>query len=80
MVERNGRFGKFVACSDYPSCKTIIKTAKPKAELKQTGEMCPDCGSPLVERFNRFGKTFVGCSSYPKCKYIQKKAKQDDEA
>lgn len=43
-----------------------------KDPLEETGEMCPVCGSPLVKRKNRYGKTFIGCSAYPKCTYIKK--------
>ena len=45
---------------------------------KETGENCPDCGKPLVERVSRYGKTFVGCSGYPKCRYIKKEAKNEE--
>ena len=64
LVIRHGRFGKFVACSNYPECKYI------KKEEKQTVEVCTciSCGSPIVERKTRRGKIFYGCSNYPKCK------------
>ena len=64
LVIRHGRFGKFVACSNYPECKHI------KKEEKQTVEVCTclSCGSPIVERKTRRGKIFYGCSNYPKCK------------
>ena len=44
--------------------------ALPKKEAEKTGEMCPECGSPLVIRKSRFGE-FTACSNYPKCKYIK---------
>ena len=44
-----------------------------------TGELCPQCGSPLVYRKNRKGDRFIGCSSWPKCKYIQHEPKKPDE-
>jgi DNA topoisomerase-1 len=64
LVIRHGKFGKFVACSNYPECKYI------KKEEKQTVEVCTclKCGSPIVERKTRRGKVFYGCSNYPKCK------------
>jgi len=68
LVERYGRYGKFIACSRYPECKYIKKT---KAEVQVLEEKCPICGKPLVERYGRYGK-FIACSGYPECKYIKK--------
>ena len=52
--------------------------AIPKKEVKETGESCPECGSPLVIRRSRYGE-FVACSNYPKCKYIKSEEKQTVE-
>jgi DNA topoisomerase-1 len=75
MVIRTGRYGKFIACSNYPTCKNtkkIIDDSKPEPPPPvMLEEKCPDCNEPLVERIGRYGK-FVGCSNYPKCKYIKK--------
>ncbi len=64
MVLKEGRFGKFLACENYPKCKntrTIITDTKVK---------CPECkNGTLVERRTKHGRTFWGCSTYPKCKY-----------
>ena len=81
MVMKKGRYGAFLACSNYPECK-YIKSNKPKEEPIPTGEMCPECGHELVQRKSRYGTTFIGCSNYPKCRYIKKepKKKKDDEA
>ncbi|OYD15640.1 hypothetical protein CH330_05245 [candidate division WOR-3 bacterium JGI_Cruoil_03_51_56] len=68
LVERYGRYGKFIACSGYPECKYIKKT---KAEVQVLEEKCPICGKPLVERHGRYGK-FIACSGYPKCRYTRK--------
>ncbi|HQB32387.1 MAG TPA: DNA topoisomerase, partial [Erysipelotrichaceae bacterium] len=68
LVEKRGRYGRFIACSNYPECKYIQKNERPPA--KETGQLCPECNSPLVERVSRFNTTFVGCSNYPKCRYI----------
>ena len=46
-----------------------------KVEAKKTGEVCPECGSDLVERKSRYG-TFIACSNYPKCKYIKQEERQ----
>ncbi|MCQ2798864.1 MAG: type I DNA topoisomerase [Bacilli bacterium] len=73
LVIKKGRFGEFIACSNYPNCS--FKPAKEKPEVIATGELCPQCGKPLVERQNKKGDKFVACSGYPSCKYI----KQNEE-
>ena len=72
LVYRFGRFGKFVACNNFPECRynrTLAGDVKVAPE--KTGESCPNCGSDLVKRKSRFGTFFVGCSAFPKCRYIQ---------
>ncbi|HQJ73828.1 MAG TPA: topoisomerase DNA-binding C4 zinc finger domain-containing protein, partial [Candidatus Dojkabacteria bacterium] len=64
MVLKNGKFGKFWACENYPECKTTMPLL--------LNEKCPECGRNLVEKKSRWGKTFKGCSGYPECKYIKK--------
>lgn len=65
MVIKNGRYGKFEACSGYPECKYI----KPKEKAPQVEVCdCPKCGSKIVERKTKRGKVFYGCSNFPKCK------------
>ncbi|MBH0202428.1 MAG: type I DNA topoisomerase [Nitrospira sp.] len=63
MVVKTGRFGKFIACSAYPQCKTT----KPLA----LGVKCPqpDCGGDLVQKRTKKGRSFFACSHYPKCEY-----------
>jgi DNA topoisomerase-1 len=63
MVIKSGRYGRFLACSDYPSCKTT----KPLS----TGVPCPSegCDGELLERQTKRGKVFYSCSNYPKCSY-----------
>ncbi len=73
VVIKEGRFGRFKACSGYPECK--FRESLVKKETKTLDEKCPECGSPLVLKRGRYG-AFVACSSYPKCKYI-KKERQD---
>jgi len=63
MVIKVGRFGKFLACSGYPECKTTMPY------LIKTGVRCPQCGSELVERINKKKRVFYGCSSYPRCQF-----------
>lgn len=79
LVQRKGRFGPFIACSNYPTCKHIEKIEKEKEEPQFTGEMCPNCGSPLVTRKGRFGP-FVACSNYPTCKTIINSKSKPQEA
>ncbi|MBF0898347.1 MAG: type I DNA topoisomerase [Campylobacter concisus] len=84
LVLRKGRYGEFIACSNFPKCKysrNVAKdneksaetgattAAKPKRELKKLDVPCPKCGGEFVERFSRRGK-FYGCANYPKCDFI----------
>ena len=63
LVVRNGKYGPFVACSNYPECKYI----KPKEESEICA--CPKCGEgKIVEKRSKRGKIFYGCNNYPKCK------------
>lgn len=79
LVERIGRFGKFVSCSNYPTCKFVKREEGNQAQPEPTGENCPTCGKPLVKRVGRFGP-FVACSSYPTCKYVVKTERPKAEA
>jgi len=63
MVVKTGRFGQFIACSNYPACRNT----KPVA--RKTGARCPECGGDLLQRKTRKGRTFFGCANYPKCKF-----------
>lgn len=84
LVLRKGRYGEFIACSNFPKCKysrnvakesaksdevSATTAAKPKRELKKLDVPCPKCGGEIVERFSRRGK-FYGCANYPKCDFI----------
>ena len=69
LVYKEGTNGKFIGCSNYPTCKFIKNIEKDPP--KETGELCPECGSPLVERVDKRGKKFVACSAFPKCHYIK---------
>jgi DNA topoisomerase-1 len=64
MVVKYGRFGKFLACSGYPECKTT------KPFLVKVGVKCPQCGGELVVKKSKKKRTFYGCSNYPECKFI----------
>ena len=65
LMWRRGRFGAFIACSNYPTCKYIKKK-----EAREIGLLCPDCGQgQIVERKGRWGRFFYGCRRYPECKF-----------
>lgn len=68
LVIREGRYGRFRACSGFPECK--YRESLAKKEAKPLEETCPDCGSQLVIRKGRYGN-FVACSNYPHCRYIK---------
>ena len=65
LVVRKGRYGEFVACSNYPECKYIKKEV---VEVKEIMD-CPECSGKIVEKPTRKGKVFYGCNNYPKCKF-----------
>ncbi len=64
MVIKNGRFGKFLACSGYPACKT---TKAITVECKGT---CPVCGGKMLERKSKRGYKYFGCEKYPECTFM----------
>jgi len=69
LVIRRGRYGEFVACSNYPACKYIKKDAtEGVTEDNGTGVECPKCkaGEIVLKRSKR-GRIFYGCNQYPKC-------------
>ncbi len=68
LVIRKGKYGEFVACSNYPTCKYIKKGPKEEAPKKVIAE-CPKCHKDIIERRTKKGKIFYGCSGYPKCDY-----------
>ncbi len=64
MIRREGRYGPFYGCQDYPKCKGIINVEK------HIGFDCPKCGlGQLTERRSRYGKPFYGCNRYPDCDF-----------
>jgi DNA topoisomerase I len=65
MQIRTGRYGKFLACTDYPECKTS------RPILVKLGKPCPKCGEgELVEKKGRTGRPFYGCARYPACDWV----------
>jgi len=71
MIVKNGRFGKFAACPNYPECKNTKpltpETPEKEEKAQVTDMVCDVCGSPMVLRTGRFG-SFYACSKYPECK------------
>jgi DNA topoisomerase-1 len=63
MVYKQGRYGKFLACSGYPACKHI--------QAQTTGVKCPEenCEGELVQKVSKKGKVFFSCNTFPKCKF-----------
>ncbi|MCI8445379.1 MAG: type I DNA topoisomerase [Bacilli bacterium] len=65
LVIRKGRYGEFVACSNYPECKYIKTEPKQEMEISK----CLNCEhGMIVEKKSRRGKVFYGCNQYPTCK------------
>ena len=79
MVIRDGRYGKFLSCSNYPKCKHIRKDVKigenneilkvEVVEDEESDQICEKCGAKMLVKVGRYGK-FLGCSNYPECKNI----------
>jgi DNA topoisomerase-1 len=80
MIIKTGRYGKFLACSNFPDCKNakpldkggVAKVDKELEKLKEQfkGEKCEKCGSEMTIKKGKYGY-FKGCSNYPKCKNIK---------
>ncbi|WP_294954201.1 type I DNA topoisomerase [Sulfurovum sp.] len=68
LLLRKGRYGEFIACSNFPKCKYTKNTDGTEVEQpEETDEKCEKCGSPMVIKNSKRGK-FLACSAYPKCK------------
>jgi len=61
LLQRDGQYGEFIACSGYPKCKYV------KQELLDVP--CPKCGGEVAVRKNKRGDFFYGCTRYPKCDF-----------
>jgi DNA topoisomerase-1 len=72
LVIKEGKYGRFRACSGFPDCG--FKEGLVKKEAKLLEENCPECGSQLVLRRGKYG-AFVACSNSPECKFIKKEKK-----
>lgn len=70
LVQRQSRYGMFVACSGYPKCKYIKPQESAENDADSSPEdfgVCEKCGKPMVKKHGRNGE-FIACSGYPKCK------------
>ena len=76
LIIKNGKFGKFAACPNYPKCKNTKPLNQTKKTVEKTAEVadfkCELCGSDMVLRQGKFGD-FYACSNYPKCKNTRTK-------
>ncbi|MEN6636758.1 MAG: type I DNA topoisomerase [Clostridiaceae bacterium] len=64
MVYKIGRFGKFLACPNFPTCRNT------KAIVEKIDVPCPKCGAALIKRKSKRGKAFYGCEKYPECDFV----------
>ena len=64
MVYKMGRFGKFLACPNFPECRNT------KAIVEKINVPCPKCGAALIKRKTKRGKVFYGCEKYPECDFV----------
>ena len=82
MVVKNGRYGKFAACPNYPKCRNTKPLVEPRAEDEETEERkliiadfkCEKCGSDMVQRVGRYG-SFFACVRYPECDFSKQKTR-----
>ena len=65
LVKRKSKYGEFVACGNYPTCKYIQKEEKEVETICS----CPKCNGEIIEKKSKKGKVFYGCNNFPKCKY-----------
>ena len=64
LVYRKGKYGKFIACSNFPECKYIKQE---ESSIEEACD-CPNCSGKIVKKRSKKGKIFYGCSNYPSCK------------
>ncbi|MBR7186448.1 MAG: type I DNA topoisomerase [Clostridia bacterium] len=63
MIRKTGKYGKYLACSNYPTCSNIVS----EGEVEISSTPCPKCGELMVIKSGRYGK-FLACPNYPTCK------------
>ncbi len=78
MIVKNGRYGKFAACPNYPECKNTKPIDAKKTETSMpeiTDQICETCGGKLVIRNGRYGQ-FYACENFPNCKFTKQITKE----
>ncbi len=70
MLIREGRYGKFLGCSNFPKCKNIKPLENEEKKPQKLAGKCPECGADMVERFSKRGKKYYSCTRYPNCKFM----------
>jgi DNA topoisomerase-1 len=70
LTVKSGRFGPFIACTNYPACKYTKPLKREKAPDRPTDEVCQVCGAPMVIKTGRYGE-FLACTRYPECKHTR---------
>jgi len=73
MAIRYSKFGKFLACTNFPVCKNT------KSILEKVDFKCPNCGANAVIKITKNGRKFFGCSNYPNCKWMSWKKPNDEK-
>ena len=73
MVYKTGRFGRFLACPNFPACHNTMPI------LKYIDATCPECGGRMIERMSRKGRKFYGCEHYPECEFVSWEQPVDDK-
>jgi DNA topoisomerase-1 len=70
LTVKSGRFGPFIACTNYPECKYTKPLKRDKVPDRPTDEICQECGAPMVIKTGRYGE-FLACTRYPECKHTR---------
>jgi len=70
LTLKSGRFGPFIACTNYPECRYTKPLKRDKVPDRPTDEICQECGAPMVIKTGRFGE-FLACTRYPECKHTR---------
>jgi DNA topoisomerase-1 len=70
LTVKSGRFGPFIACTNYPECRFTKPLKSDKPPDKPSDEVCRECGAPMVIKTGRYGE-FLACTAYPKCKHTR---------
>ena len=76
LVYRNGRFGKFISCINFPTCRYTENNEEELPEEAKEEKICPNCGAKMVIKKGRYGQ-FWACSNYPECKTIESLKKKE---